>query len=91
MKSPGPAVAEDLFGAIAGFEYLDFAGQDHRHAKFALAGFENHLATPQQPSGAQRLQQRELTVVEFGKGDGFRIAVKLSVLVLVVHETTGEN
>src|SRR5207248_8792222 len=72
-----------LFRAIAWFENFDLAPQDYREAKIALAGFINQFAAFQDAPPCQWLEQRKLVIVQFGKRDAFRVAIKLFVLLLV--------
>ena len=74
---------ENLFRAIARFENFDLAAQDYREAKIALAGFINQFAAFQDAPLCQWLEQRKLVIVQFGKGDAFRVAIKLFVLLFV--------
>jgi hypothetical protein len=52
-----------------------------------LPCFEGKLSAPQRAPLSQGLEQRQLTIVEFRKGNAFSIAVKLFVLLLVSHFT----
>ncbi|MEY2526900.1 MAG: hypothetical protein QOE73_1671, partial [Verrucomicrobiota bacterium] len=59
------------------------AAQHDGQAHIALAGLENQLATRQDASFPQWLKQRKLVIVQRRKGDTFRVAIKLFVLLLV--------
>ena len=75
-----------MFCAVACFKNFDFAAQNDREAEIALPCLENELATPQCTPFSERLEQRELAIVEFRESDALCITVKLFVLIFVSHE-----
>ena len=54
-------------------------------SEIALARLEYQFAAPDDAPGAERLQHRELPIVEFRECDALGIAVKLLVLVELGH------
>src|SRR5713101_8053008 len=76
---------ENLFGIIALLESFDFAAQENGQSEIALSSLINQITALHDASFAQRLKQKKLVIVQFRKGDTFRIAIELFVLLLVSH------
>lgn len=79
------AGGEDLLLPVARFEHLDLSAQDNCQREIALAGFEYDFAAAHDARLAERLQHRQLAVIQLRKGDAFRIAVELLVVIEFVH------
>ena len=77
---------KNLFRTVARFENLDLATQHNREAEVSLPRFENHLATRYDASFSQWLEQSNLAVIQFRKGDTFRVAIELFVFLFVRHD-----
>jgi trans-2,3-dihydro-3-hydroxyanthranilate isomerase len=79
---------EKLLGAVALFEYLDFAAQNNRQANVSLPGFVNDVTALHERLLSQGPKQRQLMIVELWERDAFGIAVELFVSLLVSHLET---
>src|SRR5438046_4668374 len=79
--------AENLFRIVAMLESFDFATQENGQSEIALSSLINQITALHEASFAQWLKQRKLVIVQFRKGDTFRIAIELFVLLFVSHFT----
>jgi len=52
-----------------------------------LPGFIDELAATYHAPFSQGFQERKLVIIQFRKGDAFRVAIKLFILLLVSHFT----
>ena len=79
--------SENLFGIVALLESFEFAAQENGQSEIALSSLKNQITALHQAAFAQWLKQRKLVIVQFRKGDTFRIAIELFVLLFVSHFT----
>src|SRR5437879_12349842 len=78
---------ENLFGIVALLESFYFAAQENGQSEIALSSLINQITALHEASFAQWLKQRKLVIVQFRKGDTFRIAIELFVVLFVRHST----
>ena len=80
--------SQNVLRAVALFEDVYFAAKNNRQAKIALTDLEKNVAALQVAPLCNGFKQRQLMIVQLGKGYAFSISIKLFVSVFFSHVIT---